>query len=143
MPPSPFFFFNDTATTEIYTLSLHDALPIDPSGIERRNPGDALCLSIPYVDREPRLRVADLSDALRRHPPPRDSDPPQVRQGRLQEATPLHQRGEVVGHPRETGHARPRQLVEHKGGQEEISREVDRRSAQRVHEELHEPVDKV
>src|SRR5260370_4922339 len=34
MPPlsspstSLFFFFNDTATTEIYTLSLHDALPI-------------------------------------------------------------------------------------------------------------------
>src|SRR5215216_7897973 len=29
-----FFFFNDTATTEIYTLSLHDALPIGswPSG---------------------------------------------------------------------------------------------------------------
>src|SRR6266581_2960667 len=26
-----FFFFNDTATTEIYTLSLHDALPISPS----------------------------------------------------------------------------------------------------------------
>src|SRR6266702_5139482 len=25
---SQFFFFNDTATTEIYTLSLHDALPI-------------------------------------------------------------------------------------------------------------------
>src|SRR5688572_31593375 len=37
-----FFFFNDTATTEIYTLSLHDALPI-------------------YEDRVPRL--ADL-----RHP---------------------------------------------------------------------------
>src|SRR3989449_11568651 len=29
-----FFFFNDTATTEIYTLSLHDALPI--SGRRRR-----------------------------------------------------------------------------------------------------------
>src|SRR2546425_8668129 len=29
----PFFFFNDTATTEIYTLSLHDALPI--SRLER------------------------------------------------------------------------------------------------------------
>src|SRR5256885_512291 len=31
-PSSPFFFFffNDTATTEIYTLSLHDALPISP-----------------------------------------------------------------------------------------------------------------
>src|SRR5258708_27361386 len=26
--PYLFFFFNDTATTEIYTLSLHDALPI-------------------------------------------------------------------------------------------------------------------
>src|SRR2546430_9551677 len=26
--PHSFFFFNDTATTEIYTLSLHDALPI-------------------------------------------------------------------------------------------------------------------
>src|SRR5256885_16611727 len=25
------FFFNDTATTEIYTLSLHDALPISPT----------------------------------------------------------------------------------------------------------------
>ena len=28
---SKFFFFNDTATTEIYTLSLHDALPISPA----------------------------------------------------------------------------------------------------------------
>src|SRR3989339_2115024 len=26
-PPIELFFFNDTATTEIYTLSLHDALP--------------------------------------------------------------------------------------------------------------------
>src|SRR3989449_5078281 len=30
---SIFFFFNDTATTEIYTLSLHDALPISPLDI--------------------------------------------------------------------------------------------------------------
>src|SRR5690349_23984030 len=29
---TPFFFFNDTATTEIYTLSLHDALPILAAG---------------------------------------------------------------------------------------------------------------
>src|SRR5258705_12100678 len=28
-----FFFFNDTATTEIYTLSLHDALPICSTGV--------------------------------------------------------------------------------------------------------------
>src|SRR5256885_16374170 len=34
---SIFFFFNDTATTEIYTLSLHDALPISlrPSSSQR------------------------------------------------------------------------------------------------------------
>src|SRR2546430_3010987 len=30
-----FFFFNDTATTEIYTLSLHDALPISSSAAQR------------------------------------------------------------------------------------------------------------
>src|SRR5256885_16337860 len=33
-----FFFFNDTATTEIYTLSLHDALPICAAG-QRRHAG--------------------------------------------------------------------------------------------------------
>src|SRR6266853_6967392 len=32
-----FFFFNDTATTEIYTLSLHDALPICPSRYAKRS----------------------------------------------------------------------------------------------------------
>src|SRR2546428_3332710 len=31
-PTFSFFFFNDTATTEIYTLSLHDALPICSGG---------------------------------------------------------------------------------------------------------------
>src|SRR2546427_6256824 len=34
-----FFFFNDTATTEIYTLSLHDALPIYAARVA--NPNDA------------------------------------------------------------------------------------------------------
>src|SRR2546426_5779952 len=38
-----FFFFNDTATTEIYTLSLHDALPISgdrrQQGVPRRRRG--------------------------------------------------------------------------------------------------------
>src|SRR5260221_3185794 len=38
-----FFFFNDTATTEIYTLSLHDALPISSSSSPRRR--------APWVDR--------------------------------------------------------------------------------------------
>src|SRR3712207_9290545 len=35
-----FFFFNDTATTEIYTLSLHDALPISRV-CARRDPDPA------------------------------------------------------------------------------------------------------
>src|SRR5215510_16603366 len=34
-----FFFFNDTATTEIYTLSLHDALPISAL-VQHRLDGD-------------------------------------------------------------------------------------------------------
>src|SRR3712207_8991082 len=33
-----FFFFNDTATTEIYTLSLHDALPISPDAVHGHHP---------------------------------------------------------------------------------------------------------
>src|SRR5499426_4416662 len=36
-----FFFFNDTATTEIYTLSLHDALPI----LSRRSASPPKCSS--------------------------------------------------------------------------------------------------
>src|SRR2546422_6982271 len=48
-----FFFFNDTATTEIYTLSLHDALPISrpqescitPSMRERTSSPPTACLS--------------------------------------------------------------------------------------------------
>src|SRR6266705_7214537 len=43
-----FFFFNDTATTEIYTLSLHDALPISPttwSGAGPRPPRAPRCSS--------------------------------------------------------------------------------------------------
>src|SRR3712207_7517266 len=37
-----FIFFNDTATTEIYTLSLHDALPISKARIGRRTTGIVL-----------------------------------------------------------------------------------------------------
>src|SRR5256885_6464325 len=36
-----FFFFNDTATTEIYTLSLHDALPISRASRSTRRRRDA------------------------------------------------------------------------------------------------------
>src|SRR2546430_2219658 len=45
MARSLFFFFNDTATTEIYTLSLHDALPISLHLSE----GVAVVLGITYV----------------------------------------------------------------------------------------------
>src|SRR5450432_4926238 len=42
-----FFFFNDTATTEIYTLSLHDALPIcrDHDGQRFHQSHSPLCLA--------------------------------------------------------------------------------------------------
>src|SRR5260370_42571301 len=56
-----FFFFNDTATTEIYTLSLHDALPIwrppaRPSrAADRASPAPVACAPCPAarVDRAP------------------------------------------------------------------------------------------
>src|SRR5256885_10451900 len=41
-----FFFFNDTATTEIYTLSLHDALPISFGRSASAIPGPASATSI-------------------------------------------------------------------------------------------------
>src|SRR2546426_12455296 len=51
-----FFFFNDTATTEIYTLSLHDALPICESTAAARAPPRA-------SPSRPRTRRAGLERA--------------------------------------------------------------------------------
>src|SRR5690349_24031347 len=45
--PYSFFFFTATATTEIYTLSLHDALPICPA--RRRVRERAIRISLPVV----------------------------------------------------------------------------------------------
>src|SRR2546427_12808200 len=71
-----FFFFNDTATTEIYTLSLHDALPISPvddgRGRTRRRflrraarPGLG---DLPYPDRRPAgLHIHDADDRSEEH----------------------------------------------------------------------------
>src|SRR3712207_8379521 len=58
-----FFFFNDTATTEIYTLSLHDALPIYAGRPPRPVPG-------PPVDDlpGPRRGAGLLGAAPRRRP---------------------------------------------------------------------------
>src|SRR3712207_8086438 len=57
------FFFNDTATTEIYTLSLHDALPISARRHHRHEPAAGVRLRPP--PREPRLRPLAGSGRLR------------------------------------------------------------------------------
>src|SRR2546428_5393599 len=81
-----FFFFNDTATTEIYTLSLHDALPISrptivPPAISQR------CVS-PVI----RLRQSIL--AL---PSPSKSPMPWICQCRSEEHTSeLQSRSDLV-----------------------------------------------
>src|SRR3712207_6907857 len=43
------FFFNDTATTEIYTLSLHDALPISRAHL-RDAPGQGVDIAVGAID---------------------------------------------------------------------------------------------
>src|SRR5262245_65831748 len=59
-----FFFFNDPATTEIYTLSLHDALPISGFGAVMRqgsdhfHPDAAGFYHLPYITVEVAQRVA-------------------------------------------------------------------------------------
>src|SRR5258708_34487181 len=57
-----FFFFNDTATTEIYPLPLHDALPILarlPAEVRRGTAKD-LCLSLPVQHVVARVGVLGL-----------------------------------------------------------------------------------
>src|SRR6266581_8657353 len=57
-----FFFFNDTATTEIYTLSLHDALPIFAPG-RRARPDLDDCRSEPLDEiRDPLREAVDPGD---------------------------------------------------------------------------------
>src|SRR3712207_7248464 len=64
------FFFNDTATTEIYTLSLHDALPICArSGEHRRlgfgfdyRAGNALLSARPMFRRDRAVRRLELRE---------------------------------------------------------------------------------
>src|SRR2546422_1405023 len=89
-----FFFFNDTATTEIYTLSLHDALPISAAlcvidAVVRLLPGalgdhesaatdshyDGL-LSPPSYTRPPSYRGMDVPAVLL------SGDPEQIARGR-------------------------------------------------------------
>src|SRR5205807_9811849 len=60
-----FFFFNDTPTTEIYTLSLHDALPIySTSSTKRANESESRSLTTPA-----KRVAADSSVFLKSKPP--------------------------------------------------------------------------
>src|ERR1022692_5223484 len=47
-----FFFFNDTATTEIYTLSLHDALPISSASNQCSGIANLRWRGISHLDRK-------------------------------------------------------------------------------------------
>src|SRR2546422_4152669 len=56
-----FFFFNDTATTEIYTLSLHDALPISSVGPAQERPSEPKTHSPPALE----FRLQETFEASR------------------------------------------------------------------------------
>src|SRR2546428_12226298 len=57
-----FFFFNDTATTEIYTLSLHDALPISsPRPLTRARSAHAGLRSFHGCPTAPATRASSIS----------------------------------------------------------------------------------
>src|SRR5947209_16368288 len=59
---SIFFFFNDPATSDIYTLSLHDALPILKILVFHAHAGDPLSFLIKALTRSPYCHAAILVD---------------------------------------------------------------------------------
>src|SRR5260370_7608802 len=62
---SSFFFFNDTATTEIYTLSLHDALPICISPVNPTAGCTTNCASTPSTPVTPGTPALTVTKANR------------------------------------------------------------------------------
>src|SRR5438552_17663380 len=58
-----FFFFNDTATTEIYTLSLHDALPI--CALNRGWGQEELCFAVFWLN--PKHSPGSTKSEIGRH----------------------------------------------------------------------------
>src|SRR2546426_8814291 len=66
------FFFNDTATTEIYTLSLHDALPICPRGPTASRRGASAHTGARDRRRTGRVNTRSSRSARRRGSPPRE-----------------------------------------------------------------------
>src|SRR2546426_5622956 len=77
-----FFFFNDTATTEIYTLSLHDALPISKTAravelphrdqVEEVHPGAEVRDRAPHPDA--RETIDDIGRERGAHSPERTGE---------------------------------------------------------------------
>src|SRR2546428_8923401 len=105
------FFFNDTATTEIYTLSLHDALPICPPDGGEGAAGALGVLSRPAAGRElPRRAGARLDGPRRgggvqdgRRAGPRDPErmSPRPRAERRQNRPLREVLDDLLGHARE------------------------------------------
>src|SRR3712207_8393546 len=68
-----YFFFNDTATTEIYTLSLHDALPISieffkgttKAGVETMLTVDSVRAALGYSDAKEKLGILPSKKEMR------------------------------------------------------------------------------
>src|SRR5256885_5535366 len=107
-----FFFFNDTATTEIYTLSLHDALPIYRDQLDHVVPlrddlPPARTLRVPRVDRNhplarcvqvghevehgpvvPDEAVARVEVVQQPHDVPRHARPPRIPQVEIVDPVP-------------------------------------------------------
>src|SRR5215217_7659689 len=94
------FFFNDTATTEIYTLSLHDALPITREG--HADPKHTLVLR--GVRRSGMREVHLLEQRNRSEPAPRRAD--HSREGRLGELREIVRIHAPVDQPEEPHSAR-------------------------------------
>src|SRR3712207_8718596 len=60
------FFFNDTATTEIYTLSLHDALPISWDVVAAAEPDVVIAMPCGYDAERSHAEALKYADELRR-----------------------------------------------------------------------------
>src|SRR2546430_3777839 len=88
LAPSVIFFFNDTATTEIYTLSLHDALPISEEAKTQPIPLAPVAAALDGI------QGVGAEDGQRRH---------LVELGRLHRPLQLHRKGHrrVVGRSEE------------------------------------------
>src|SRR3712207_8573323 len=105
-----FFFFNDTATTEIYTLSLHDALPIS---------GPSVCSA--RGDREGAAPRRGLSHAGHRGLEPRPEQPRSP-----PGAAPLHRSEEHTSELQSRQYLVCRLLLEKKQSQTEMVCVIDR-----------------